>query len=150
MAKTGKDEDKLTDAEWDHLVRNLIQMVAQLATRNHGAAAGVARATNLSKSAIAQMKRTGKASPVSFIRVAAHLAGLTDKQAKVLLENPGSILKNLEPSSDIESLFSEVRKYYSDNELAAWLKLLKSKHQVESDLGITVKASISKTKRSQS
>jgi len=148
MAKTVKEEDKLSDVEWDQLVRTLIQTVAQLATRNHGAAASVARATNLSKSAIAQMKRSGKASPVSFLRVAAHLAGLTDKQAKALLENPGSVLKNLEPASEIETLFSEVRKYYTDNELAAWLKLLKSKHQVEADLGITVKASVNKSKKS--
>lgn len=147
MAKHPKTEEKLTDAEWDQLVRNLIQTVAQLATRNHGAATNVARAANLSKSAIAQMKRTGKASTVSFIRVAAHLAGLSDKQAKSLLENPGSVLKNLEPASEIETLFNEIRKYYSDNELAAWLKLLKSKHQVEADLGISVKASLSKGKR---
>ncbi len=147
MAKHPKTEEKLTDAEWDQLVRNLIQTVAQLATRNHGAAANVARSANLSKSAIAQMKRTGKASTVSFIRVAAHLAGLSDKQTKGLLENPGSVLKNLEPASEIETLFNEIRKYYSDNELAAWLKLLKSKHQVEADLGISVKASLSKAKR---
>jgi hypothetical protein len=148
MARTVKEDEKLSDAEWDQLVRSLIQTVAQLATRNHGAAASVARAANLSKSAIAQMKRTGKASPVSFIRVAIHLAGLTDKQAKALLENPGSVLKNLEPASEIETLFNDVRKYYTDNELAAWLKLLKSKHQVESDLGITVKAAITKNKKS--
>jgi hypothetical protein len=148
MAKSGRDDEKLTDAEWDHLVRSLIQTVAQLATRNHGSATSVARAANLSKSSIAQMKKTGKASPVSFIRVAAHLAGLNDRQAKALLENPSSVLKNLEPASEVETLFNEIRKYYSDNELAAWLKLLRSKHKVESELGITVNASVNKTKRS--
>lgn len=146
MAKHTKIDEQLTDAEWNQLVRHFIQTVAQQATRNHGAAAQVASATNLSKSAITQMKRTGKASLVSFIRVAAYLANLTDRQTKSLLENPASILKNLEPASEIETLFSEIRGYYSDNELAAWLKLLKSKHQVESDLGITVKAAISKRK----
>lgn len=141
-----KNEGILSDEEWDRLVRQLIQTVAQLATRNHGALTKVARATNLSKSAIAQMKTTGKASPVSFIRVAANLAGLTDTQARTLLSNPTSILKNLEPISDVETLFSEVRALYDDNELAAWLKLLRSKNQVETDLGISVKASMKKSK----
>lgn len=146
MAKPLKEDQKLSDTEWDLLVRNLIQKVAQLATRNRGASTDVAIATNLSKSAIAQMKRTGKASPVSFIRVAVYLAGLNDKQAKDLLENPTSVLENLKPSSEIETLFNEIRGYYSDNELVAWLKLLRSKHKVESELGITVKAANKKTK----
>lgn len=144
MAKIDKDT-KLTDGEWEILVRNLIQTVAQLATRNPGAAAKLARSTNLSKSAITQMKRTGKASTVSFIRVAAFLAGLADEQAKGLLENPAAILKNLDPASDVDKLFNEVRVFYSDNELAAWLILLKSKHKVESDLGISLNAHVIKS-----
>lgn len=144
MAKLGKDQKALTDAEWDQLVRGLIRTVAQLATRNRGTLTKVAQATNLSKASIANMRKTGKASVISFIRVAAYFAGLADDDAKDLLENPSSILKNLEPASEIESLFSEVRKVYTDNELAAWLKLLKSKHQVESELGITVKAALRK------
>ena len=145
MAKGVKDHSALTDAEWDQLVRGLIRTVAQLATRNRGTVTKLAHATNLSKASIANMRKTGKASIVSFVRVAAFFAGLNDREAKALLENPGSILKNLEPASDIETLFDDVRKLYSDNELAAWLKLLKSKHTVESDLGITVKASVRKS-----
>lgn len=141
-----KTKTKLTDAEWEHLVRELVKTVAQQATRNRGAAASVARSTNLSKSAIAQMKRSGKAGIVSFIRVAIHLAGINDQDAKGLIQNPASILSNLEPSSEIDSLFREIRGYYSDNELAAWLKLLRSKHQVEENLGVTVKASLRKRK----
>ncbi len=147
MIKYAKNEDVLTDADWEQLVRHLIQNIAQRATRNRGSTVTVARATNLSLSAIAQMKGTGKAGPVSFIRVAMHLAGLTDKQAKYILQNPSFILKNLGPSSELENLFNEIRQYYSDNELAAWLKLLKSKHQVEKELGITVKASVSKKQK---
>lgn len=144
MAKLAKDQRVLTDAEWDQLIRGLIRTVAQLATRNRGTLTKVAQATNLSKASIANMRKTGKASVVSFIRVAAYFAGLGDSEAKELLENPGSILKNLEPASEIESLFNEVRRVYADNELGAWLKLLKSKHQVESDLGISVKAAVKK------
>jgi len=146
MAKHLKENDKLTDVEWESLVRSFIQTIAQLATRNPGAAAKLARAANLSKSSIAQMKSTGKASPVSFIRVASFLAGLSDKQAKDLLENPGSILKNLEPESEVQVLFNDVRKYYADNELAAWLKLLRDKHRVETNLGISVTAKVTRSK----
>ncbi len=149
MVKHGKDNNKLTNTEWNSLVRTFIQTVAKLATRNPGEATALSRATDLSLSAITQMKNTGKASPVSFIRVAAFLAGLTDQQTKNLLENPGSILKNLEPTSEIETLFNEVRAYYNDNELAAWLKLLKSKHLVESQLGITVSAQVQKPKNTK-
>lgn len=86
-------------------------------------------------------------SATSFMRVAACLAGLTDSQASDLLANPTSVLKNLEPASEIEALFNEVKGLYSDNELAAWLKLLRPKHQVASDIGISLKASIKSTKK---
>lgn len=144
MAKHGKDLEKLTDEEWENLVRSFIQTIARLATRNPGAATKLAKATNLSKSAVAQMKNSGKASTTSFIRVASHLAGLDDQKTKDLLDNPGAILKNLEPMDEVLELFYSVREYYSDNELLAWLKLLHSKGKVENDLGISIKASLSK------
>lgn len=150
MAKHLKSDEKLSRSEWERLARDLVQTIANRATKNQGAAAALARATDMSQSSIAQMKRTGKASIPSFLRVAAYLAGLTDREVRELLVNPVSILKNLEPASEIESLFNEIRGFYSDNELAAWLKLLRSKHQVEENLGITVKASDGKPKRKKS
>lgn len=147
MARHSKTDDKLTDAEWNQAVRNLIQAVAQVATKKRGSIAQVAKAANISESAIKQMKATGKASTVTLIRVAAHLAGLTDKQAANLIENPESLLKQVEPVSELENLFNQMRRQYSDNELAAWFKLLHSKNVVEEHLGISVSASLGKPKK---
>lgn len=76
------------------------------------------------------------------------LAGISDAQAKNILENPESLVKNLEsgPASPVDNMFLELRNLYSENELAAWLKLLISKRTVEQNIGISIKASLKKNK----
>jgi hypothetical protein len=144
MAKTG-EHHMLSDAQWDELVREFLKKLAQTATRNRGSATHVARALNKSMSAVTEMKSSGKGSVVSWVRLAKHLTGMSDVEAQRLLEDPSAILRSLEQPSEIESLFSEVRRHYTDLELAAWLKLLLAKSKVEADLGIQVRATLQKT-----
>ena len=73
-----------------------------------------------------------------------HKAGLSDQEAKKILENPKIILSN------IDLLVEELKDLYQPNELSAWLRLLIDKKTIEGNLSITVKASLKKTRNNLS
>lgn len=145
MAKPTKNEFKLQDEEWDTLVRQFLRKMAQTATRNRGAATTLSKAINKSKSAVVDMKTEGTGSVVSWVRMAMHVAGISDAEAKEMLQDPAILMRNrIEMPSQLESLIHELRRHYDENELAAWMTLLLSKRQVEDDLGVTLKAALKK------
>ncbi|MGE0527389.1 MAG: hypothetical protein AB7P49_10030, partial [Bdellovibrionales bacterium] len=58
------------------------------------------------------------------------------------------MIQNLESPSALDKLVFELKNLYSENELAAWFRLLISKRVVEKDLGIEVKARMKKSAKS--
>lgn len=114
-------------------------------TRNRGDATKVAKVLGLQRATISDI-RTGRSSGSATVnlRMLFMLAGISDSEARKILENPQLLLKDIEsgPASQIDNLFLELKNLYSENELAAWLKLLISKRNVEIDLGVSLKATL--------
>ncbi len=134
-------EKKLTAVEWDSLIRNFWCNLTRSITSGHGRSQKLATAIGVTRQAISDM-RAGRSlgSVTSDTRMLFYQAGLSDEEAKKILENPHIIIKGIETPSIIDGLFQELKNTYSENELTAWMKLLISKRKVEESLGIEIKA----------
>lgn len=132
MAKTVK----LSDTEWNKLVNEGLKKLAVSTTKKRGDAAKLAKVLNKSRSSIVQMKTMAKGSTVSWIRLLLHKAGLNDSQAKEIIENFDSILSSVSPPSQLDKLFERLKELYSEQEIAALLRILISKSTVEEFLGL--------------
>lgn|SRR5665647_571654 len=136
---------ELTSKEWEEYVKKFWQEVIRSLTRERGEATKLAKALCLQRATISDI-RTGRSSGSSTVnlRMLFMLAGIPDYDAKKILENPQLLVKNLESglTSQVDNLFFELKNLYSENELAAWLKLLISKRNVEKNIGVSLKASL--------
>ena len=74
----------------------------------------------------------------------AHHAGLSPEEISSLFTNFPSLLKEVKPLSELDLLFEELKKNYTKNEIAAWLKLLISKKEIEDFIGVNIKVSSKK------
>lgn len=137
----------MTSEEWEDLVRNFCKEITRSVTRNRGDVGRIAKLLSLKQQSISDM-RSGRitGSVVVNIRLFFLKAGIPDHEAKKFLENPQMMIQNLETPSAVDKLVFELKNLYSENELAAWFKLLISKRVVEKDLGIEVKARVKKGK----
>lgn len=140
-------QKSLTPDEWEELVRNFCKEIARSVTRQRGEPRKIAKLLGLKPSSISDI-RTGRniGSVVVNLRLFFLKAGIPDHEAKRFLEHPQVIIQNLETPSALDKLVFELKNLYSENELAAWFKLLISKRTVEKDLGIEVKARVKKSK----
>ncbi|MCK4997871.1 hypothetical protein KAS08_06240 [Candidatus Pacearchaeota archaeon] len=82
------------------------------------------------------MKTMAKGSTVSWIRLLFCKAGIGDLQAKEIIENFDSILLNLSPPSQLDKLFERLKEQYTEQEIAAFFRVLISKSTVEEFLGL--------------
>lgn len=137
----------LTPEEWEDLVRNFCKEIARSVTRKRGETRRIAKLLGLRPSSISDI-RTGRitGSVVVNVRLFFIKAGIPDNEAKKFLEHPQAMIQGLETPSAVDKLVFELKNLYSENELAAWFKLLISKRVVEKDLGIEVKARVKKGK----
>lgn len=141
------NQKTLTPEEWEDLVRNFCKEIARSVTRERGEARRIAKLLGLTPSSLSDI-RTGRitGSVVINVRLFFMKAGIPDHDAKKFLEHPQAMIQSLETPSAVDKLVFELKNLYSENELAAWLKLLISKRVVEKDLGIEVKARVKKGK----
>lgn len=137
----------MTPEEWEELVRNFCKEITRSVTRNRGDTGRIAKLLDLNQSTVSDL-RTGRitGSAVVNIRLFFLKAGIPDHEAKKFLEHPQMMIQNLETPSALDKLVFELKNLYSENELAAWFKLLISKRVVEKNLGIEVKARVKKGK----
>lgn len=142
-----KNNDKLTSEQWEELVRGFLKKLLFSITKNRGDSVLLAKAIDKSMSFLAEMKSSGAGTVVTWIRVMAYKAGLSDKKAQQLLENPVRIFRNIEPPSLIEELFAKVKARYSEDEIIGWLKLLLTKFEIEDKLGLTIRVASKKTSK---
>lgn len=137
----------LSSKEWEDLVRSFCKEITRSVTRKRGDVGRIAKLLGLKQQSISDM-RSGRitGSVVVNIRLFFHKAGIPDQEAKRFLEHPQLMIQNLESPSALDKLVFELKNLYSENELAAWFKLLISKRVVEKDLGIEVKARMKRGK----
>jgi len=137
----------MSSKEWEDLVRNFCKEVTRSVTRKRGDVGQIAKLLGLKQQSISDM-RSGRitGSVVVNIRLFFLKAGIPDHEAKRFLEHPQLMIQNLESPSSVDKLVFELKNLYSENELAAWFKLLISKRVVEKDLGIEVKARMKRGK----
>lgn len=140
---------QLTQQEWDGLARDFCKEITRSLTRNHGDVRRIAKLLSLEPGTISDMRK-GRSigSVVVVMRLFFLKAGIPDHEAKKFLDNPQFLIKNLETPDGNDKLYQELKNIYSDNEVAAWLRLLISKRLVEKDLGIEVKARMKKSPKS--
>ena len=138
-------QKQMTPEEWEDLVRNFCKEITRSVTRKRGDVVRVAKLLGLKQQSISDM-RTGRITGSSVVNVRLFFlkAGIPDHEARKFLEHPQAMIQNLETPSPLDKLVFELKNLYSDNELAAWFKLLISKRKVEKDLGIEVKARVKK------
>jgi hypothetical protein len=132
-------EKKLSDKEWNDLVRGFLKKLAKSATPKRGDAVKASHAINKTVGTIGDMKVRAKGSVVSWFRLAMFKVGIPDEEAKKLLQDPEALIQKIEklgPPDIIDELLAEVLKVYSKNEVIAWLKLLLTKAHVEESLGL--------------
>ena len=112
-----------------------------------GGAQALASAVGLSKQQISSI-RQGRSvgSVIGNTRMFFYKAGLTDQEAKEILENSKAIISNIEKPDSIDLLVTELKGLYEPNELSAWLRLLIDKKTVEKNLSVTIKVSLKKSK----
>lgn len=129
--------------DWEEYVKNFVKEAMKALTRERGNASSVANALGLTRASVSDIK-TGRSlgSTTVNIRMLFMLAGISDEEAKKILQSPELLVRNLESKkmSELDTLYYELKSQYSENELAAWMKLLKSKRSVEDHLGIVIKA----------
>lgn len=136
---------KLTDKEWNDFVKEMLKTFATGALSGHGDNAKAAKALGLSVSAVEQMKSSGKGSPKSWIKLAAYKANLSPDEIRSFFKNIPGILKQIKPMSEVDGLFEEFKKSYSNQEIAALLQLMIAKREVEDFVGVNIKVSKKKT-----
>ncbi|MGE3680233.1 MAG: hypothetical protein AB7G93_00815 [Bdellovibrionales bacterium] len=139
----------MTPEEWEELVRNFCKEITRSVTRKRGDVGRIAKLLGLKQQSISDM-RSGRitGSVVVNIRLFFLKAGIPDNEARKFLEHPQVMIQNLETPSALDKLVFELKNLYSENELAAWFRLLISKRVVEKDLGIEVKARMKKSAKS--
>ena len=135
---------KISEKEWDTFVKETLKSFAYSAMPNRGDNVKTAKALGISKSAVDQMKSHGKGSPKTWFKLMAHHAGLSPEEISSLFTNFPSLLKEVKPLSELDLLFEELKKNYTKNEIAAWLKLLISKKEIEDFIGVNIKVSSKK------
>ncbi len=134
----GKD---FNQKEWEELVRGFCTELTRSLTRKHGDVRHIANLLGLEPGTISDMRKGRSTGSVTVVlRLFFLKAGIKDSDAKKFLDNPQLLIKNLETPDQNDKLFQELKNLYSENETAAWLKLLISKRTVEKSLGIEVKA----------
>lgn len=137
----------MTPEDWEELVRSFCKEITRSVTRKRGDVGRIAKLLGLKQQSISDL-RSGRitGSVVVNIRLFFLKAGIPDHEARKFLEHPQMVIQNLETPSPLDKLVFELKNLYSENELAAWFKLLISKRTVEKDLGIEVKARMKKSK----
>ncbi len=135
-------KDKLTEAEWKKLCNHFLSELAKSATRGRGGVQKAADAIGVRKQRISSM-RSDEAigDKVSWIRMLFYYAGLSDTEAKKILENPNIVIKGVDTPSPIDEMVESLKNTYTENELAGWFKILLSKRKIEKDLKVSLKAS---------
>lgn len=142
-------QKQMTPEEWEDLVRSFCKEITRSVTRKRGDVGRIAKLLGLKQQSISDM-RSGRitGSAVINIRLFFLKAGIPDSEARKFLEHPQVMIQNLETPSALDKLVFELKNLYSENELAAWFKLLISKRVVEKDLGIEVKARMKRSNKS--
>ena len=138
-------QKNLSSEEWEALVRNFCKEITRSVTRKRGETQRIAQLLGITPSSLSDM-RAGRitGSVVVNLRLFFLKSGVPDQEAKRFLEHPQAMIQNLETPSALDKMVVELKNLYSENELAAWFKLLISKRVVEKDLGIEVKARVKK------
>jgi hypothetical protein len=142
-----KSDQRIGDKEWNSFVKDLLKSLASSALPRRGDNIKAAQALGVHKSTIEQMKSQGKGSLVTWFKLAAYHGKLSPSEIRSFFKNYPTLLKGLGPISEVDSLFESVKKKYSTQELAAWLKLLTSKSEVEDLVGVNLRAALKSKKR---
>ncbi len=132
---------------WSNSIRTALIDFAKSALRERGDTDRAADFLGVSRSAIDKMKDTGLGSVESWVKLAAFKTKLDKKRTQYILENLSQVLAGVESPSGIDQIFEDLKSSFSDQELAAWMKLLLSKKRVEDEIGITIKASLQKKRK---
>ena len=131
---------ELTELEWKQLTNSFLSEIAKSATRNWGGVQKVADKLKMPKQSISGM-RSPKAigNKVSWTRMLFYKAGISDTEAKKILQNPHIVIKEIESPSFVDEIFGKLKNLYSENELVGYLKLLLAKRQIEKDLEVSIR-----------
>lgn len=134
MSKTS-----LSKSQWSTLIRDALKNLAQSATVERGSIERAAEALHLSRVAIEKMKSDGMGSVESWIKLVAFKAQLSETEVRRLLMNPSLLVKGVGNADPLDGLFAQVKREIPTQELAAWLRLLLAKKQVEEHVGVQIK-----------
>lgn len=129
----------ITEREWTSFVRALLKNFALTALSKHGDNAKAAKSLRISRSAVDQMKSTGKGSPKTWFKLFAYHAELSPKEIESFFQNFPSLLKEIKPLSDLDELYEEVKRQYPHQEIAGILRLMLSKRRVEEFADVNIK-----------
>ncbi|MCY4643046.1 MAG: hypothetical protein OXB88_00345 [Bacteriovoracales bacterium] len=131
---------KLTQAEWKRLGNRFLSEIAKSATRGRGGAQRAADALGVSKQRISGMRtKEAVGDKIIWIRMLFLKLGLSDAEARKMLEHPNLFIKKIDSPSILDETFESLKNLYTENELIGWFKLLLSKRRVEKDLKISVR-----------
>ena len=130
----------LTEAQWTSLTNHFLSEIAKSSTHNWGDVQKVANRLKMTKQRISGM-RSPKAvgDKVSWVRMLFYKAGISDSEAKKILQNPYIVIKEIGSPSFADEMFGKLKSLYSENELVGYLKLLLAKRQIEKDLEISIR-----------
>ena len=140
----------LTEKDWNNLTKEVVKSFAYSLFPERGDNIKVAKALNMSLSAIEQMKSLGKGSLKTLLKTAVYKTGLSASEIKSLFSNFSVILKEAKPLSELDCLFEELKRKYKMHEIAALLQLLLAKRDVEEFVGIKIRVTQNKKTKKKS
>ena len=122
---------------FDTELRKAFSDLAKKITAERGSILKAAEHLGKTRSSIEKMKMSGSGSVTTWARLIALHFGVGNDDLVRMIKNLGA--PHSETDSKLDDLYSELKKFYTHQELAGWFKLMRDKGRIESDLGIRIK-----------